>query len=72
MIPQFDIFLVEDDGGVLWIESAESLEAAQSRAKHLGRSGREYLVLDHRTGQKLTVKPGVSERESTQRADSDS
>jgi len=72
MIPQFDIFLVEDDGGVLWIESAESLEAAQSRVKQLGRSGKAYIVLDHRTGQKLTVKPGVSEREPTQHADGDS
>jgi hypothetical protein len=69
MLPQFDIFLVEDDGGVLWVESAESLEAAQSRAKQLGRSAKRYVVLDHRTGQKVTITPEAARGESARRED---
>ena len=71
MVPQFDIFQMESDGGVLWIDSAETLEQAQACIKQLGHSGKQYILLNHRTGHKLVVTPdgdtgGFTKRENTE------
>jgi hypothetical protein len=58
----FDIFRTETNGGVLWIESAATLQDARARVQELGmRSPGEYLLLNQETGNKLVVRlDGVS------------
>ena len=52
-----DIFRVETSG-VMWVESAATLEDAKARVQELAaRSPAEYLLLDQTTGNKLVVKP---------------
>jgi hypothetical protein len=55
MTAPFDIFAVEHEG-VMWLGSAENLEAAKARVAV--RPPGEYLLLDHHTGKKLIIKPG--------------
>jgi hypothetical protein len=51
-----DIFRLETSG-VLWLESAATLEGAQARVQELAvRSPGEYVVLDHETGNKHLIK----------------
>jgi hypothetical protein len=53
----FDIFRTETNGGVLWIESAATLESAKARVQELGkRSPGEYLLLNQETGNKLVIR----------------
>ena len=62
MADYVDVFRVETRG-VLWLESAATLEGAKVRAKELalGSPG-EYIVLDQRTGNKYAVGPdGIEE-----------
>lgn len=59
MLPPFDIFRRETDGGVLWMKSAESFKAARMAVKELmASSPHEYLIYSHRTNNRLIVKPG--------------
>jgi hypothetical protein len=58
--PPFDIFLTQTEG-VLWLESAETLEGAKARIQELAaRSPGEYLLLNQVTGNKLTIKPSAT------------
>jgi hypothetical protein len=53
----FDIFQL-DRAGVRWLESAKSLDHANTRVHELAESSPgEYLLLDHKTGNKLVIKP---------------
>jgi hypothetical protein len=46
-----DIFRAETNGGVLWTQSAASLEDAKARVQELGmRSPGEYILLNQETG----------------------
>jgi hypothetical protein len=52
-----DIFRVETSG-VLWVESAATMEDAKVRVQELAvRSHAEYILLDQKTGNKLVIKP---------------
>jgi len=57
MTMPFDIFQI-DPAGVRWLESVASLDRAKTRIHELavGSPG-EYLLLDHKTGDKLLIKP---------------
>ena len=56
MIDTIDILRVQP-GGVLWLESAATLECAQVRVKQLAqKSPGEYILLDQRTGNKHVMK----------------
>jgi hypothetical protein len=69
MIPPFDIFRTETEGGVQWLEAAATLEEALGRIRAIGGpSSREYLVLNQKTGQRLAVK--VDESLTKSRIDS--
>jgi hypothetical protein len=51
-----DIFRV-DKQGALWLESSRSIDEATARIRQLGeRTSGEYLLLNHTTGTKLTIK----------------
>ena len=55
MVPQFDIFRVEENG-LRWLGSASSLAAASARVRELAvHSLCDYLVLDQRTGEKYAI-----------------
>jgi hypothetical protein len=52
-----DIFRVETSG-VLWVESAATMEDAKARVQELAvRSDAEYILLDQKTGNKLVIRP---------------
>jgi len=54
--PPFDIFKVEADGGVLWRESAATIDQAKARARELAAAAPgEYFILSHRTGNRWRV-----------------
>jgi hypothetical protein len=57
MSKPFDIFRL-DRAGVRWLESAESLDRAKTRIHELavGSPG-EFLLLDHKTGNKQVINP---------------
>jgi len=58
-----DIFSL-DSHGVLWLESAATLEAAKARVQELGAQSRgEYLVMDLKTGRKHVFKLNGAESE---------
>jgi hypothetical protein len=51
-----DIFRI-DNQGALWLESSRSVDEAQERIQQLGaRTSGEYLLLNHTTGVRLTIK----------------
>jgi hypothetical protein len=53
-----DIFRVEHQG-VLWLESAASLEEAKTRIEEFGkRQSGDYLVVNQLTGNKFTFNTG--------------
>jgi hypothetical protein len=57
-----DIFRLETSG-VLWVESAATLEDAKARVQELAvGSPAEYLLLDHHTGNKIVVKADGGDR----------
>jgi hypothetical protein len=60
MVPSLDIFRIES-GGVLWCETAATIETAKARIQKLGLSSPgSYLILNQSTGQRIPVMPGSS------------
>jgi hypothetical protein len=63
MTHTLDIFSL-DSHGVLWLESAATLEEAKARVQELGVQSRgEYLVMDLKTGRKYVFKLNGAEPE---------
>lgn len=64
MLAPFDIFRVEPNGEVVWLQAAEDWKSARLVVQQLmASSPREYLIFSHRTNNRLLVKP----RPATQR-----
>jgi hypothetical protein len=63
----FDIFRMEAKG-VLWVESAPTLDHAKSRVEELAKCAPgEYLLLNHANGEKVVIKAfGLDEALSNQ------
>jgi hypothetical protein len=58
MIPCFDVFQVEDDGKMLWLEAVATMEEARALVRGLASSGsRDYVILNQITGSKVVFKP---------------
>ncbi|HEY1470977.1 MAG TPA: hypothetical protein VGF61_18200 [Candidatus Acidoferrum sp.] len=54
--PAFDIFQVED-GGVLWLGSADTIEDAKEQVRQMAaRAPGKYLLFDQKTGTKLVIE----------------
>jgi hypothetical protein len=52
----FDIFKVSEDGSLLWIETAGTLEHARSQVNGFQTtSANDYLVLNQKTGNKIVL-----------------
>jgi hypothetical protein len=62
-MPQpFDIFKIPQDGEPVWIEAAETLEAATARVNALRESVPcDYMILSQRTGKRIvfTARGGI-------------
>jgi hypothetical protein len=58
-----DVFRMEN-GGVLWLESAATIESAKARVQELHSPG-QYLVVDQKTGDKHIITLDVEEGRST-------
>lgn len=65
MFPPFDIFFVDDDGELVWVEAAETLANARMRVNTLRRSRKhsDYVIYSQRTGHKSIVRQGDSKGE---------
>jgi hypothetical protein len=64
LIPPFDIFKSEDDGGLVWKGTAETLETAKLSVKVLmASSPGSYIIHSQKTGHQTRVNPdGSTER----------
>jgi hypothetical protein len=59
MVPPFDIFRLDKDGSLHWLQTAESLQAAQLRIEVLGLSAPgQYVVFSQKTGHKTVITAG--------------
>jgi hypothetical protein len=66
MLPPFDIFRIEPNGNMLLVGSAPTLKFAESRVQELmALSPSEFLILSHRTNNRLLIKPPVAIRRTT-------
>jgi hypothetical protein len=58
MVPSLDIFRIES-GGVLWREAVTTIETAKARIQELALSSPgNYLIVNQKTGERITVMPG--------------
>lgn len=63
MIPPLDVFRVEADGHLRWLEAAQTLDAAKARIAALGTiSPGEYVIYSQKTGNKTVIKTGKDQR----------
>jgi hypothetical protein len=71
MLWSVDIFRVDPkDGSPCWIENARTLDAANERVKELMNSNAcEYVIFDHATQSRTSVKPEDDDRPSYYRGD---
>lgn len=59
MVPPFDIFRLDKDGGLQWVQTADSLQAAKLRIEVLALSAPgEYVVFSQKTGNKTVIAAG--------------
>jgi hypothetical protein len=57
MIAPFDIFRIDGNGDLLWVEAASDLDTAKQRVRAIGSvSPGKYVILSQRTGNKLPVE----------------
>ena len=53
----FDIFRVSENGSLLWVETAATLEAARSQVNGLQTtSAGDYVVVSQKTGNKMVIR----------------
>jgi len=65
MISPLDVFKVEKDGKLRWLETAETVEAAKARIAVLAaKAPGEYVIYSQKTGHKTVVKTGGETREA--------
>lgn len=62
MVPPFDIFRLDKEQKLRWIESADNLQAAKLRIEVLGLSEPgEYVIFSQKTGNKTVITVGKSQ-----------
>ena len=58
MFDPFDIFQIEEDGGMRWVEAAVTLQAAERRVHQLAaRLPGAYVILEQDTQSKHVINP---------------
>ena len=59
MVPPFDIFRLDNDGTLRWLQTADSLQAATLRIEVLALSDPgEYVIFSQKTGNKTVINAG--------------
>jgi hypothetical protein len=62
VVVSFDIFKLEKEGP-LWRGTATTLDEAAQRVEELGRDEpSEYLIVNHRTGERVQIKAPAGRR----------
>ena len=58
MVSQFDVFVSEPGGQVMWQGAVATLKDAEAMIKKLAQAfpDREYVIFNMKTGQKIVVK----------------
>lgn len=65
MIPEYDVFRI-DDNGLTWIESAVTLDDALMRIQqHGAKQPGDYFIFDQSTGERIMLKLQGSKDYST-------
>ena len=63
MIPPLDVFKVEQDGTLRWLEAAHTFDAAKERIAALSaKAPGEYVIYSQKTGNKTVIKTGKDQR----------
>jgi len=58
-VPRFDIFRIDNDGGLCWIGTADDVTEAQKLVTKQPSAGlRDFVLFDLRTGAKRAIKSG--------------
>lgn len=64
MVPPFDIFRLDKDGNLQWLQTADSLQSAQLRIEVLALSAPgQYVIFSQKTGSKTVVTAGKGPNE---------
>ena len=59
MAQPFDIFKIAQDGEPVWLEAAQSLDAATARVNALRvNAPGDYMILSQRTGKRIVFTAG--------------
>jgi hypothetical protein len=59
MVPPFDIFRLDKDGSLQWLQTADSLQAAKLRIEVLALSAPgQYVIFSQKTGNKTVIAAG--------------
>jgi hypothetical protein len=59
IIPRFDIFRIEKDGGLFWIGTADDVAEAQKLVtKQPSPGSRDFILFDLKTGDRKTMNSG--------------
>ena len=57
MTMPIDIFRLEDDTSLLWMEATDSIKTAQSRvADFIQKTPADYLIVSQATGEEIVMK----------------
>jgi len=63
MVPPFDIFRVDNEGRLRWLQTADSLQAAKLRIEVSGLiRSRQYVIFSPKTGNKTVIDAGKTTR----------
>ncbi|MGB9447312.1 MAG: hypothetical protein WBR26_20105 [Candidatus Acidiferrum sp.] len=58
--PEYDIFRLDNDGRVIWLEPVMTLSDAQTRVQQLGAPGPgNYIIFNQKTTDKIVLRAGV-------------
>ena len=58
MLPQFDIFRVDENGLLLWYAATETFEEAEVKAREQAQCQKcDYVIFSQRIGNRITIKP---------------
>ncbi|MGB7436398.1 MAG: hypothetical protein WBR26_05910 [Candidatus Acidiferrum sp.] len=58
--PEYDIFRLDNDGTVIWLEPAMALSDAQTRVQQLGATvPGNYIIFSQKTADKIVLPAGT-------------
>jgi hypothetical protein len=68
MLPPIDIFKVQPDGQLRWIEGVRDMESAEARVAMLAKeSPGPYIIFEGETGKKRVIETGSDDQGTPRR-----